>query len=89
MDVSYPYSNTESVKREVDAAQSEHLGDDGEVTERHKDEVNQKHTRYHIVTDVQRSYLISYRIDLLVERLILILKHKLRPENAYFQGAQF
>ena len=47
-DVSYPYRNTESAKREVDAARSEHLDDDGEVKERHKDEVNQNHTRYHI-----------------------------------------
>jgi hypothetical protein len=47
-DVSYPYRNTESVKREVDAARSEHLDDDGEVKERHKDEVNQNHTRYHV-----------------------------------------
>jgi hypothetical protein len=46
-DVSYPYHNTESGKREVDAARSEHLNDDGEVKERHKDEVNQNHTRYH------------------------------------------
>ncbi len=32
----------------IDAAWSEHLDDDGEVKERHKDEVNQNHTRYHI-----------------------------------------
>jgi hypothetical protein len=44
-DASYPYCNTESVKREVDAARSEHLDDDGEVKERQKDKVNQKHTR--------------------------------------------
>jgi hypothetical protein len=36
-DVSYPYRNTESVKSDVDAARSEHLDDDGEVKERHKD----------------------------------------------------
>jgi hypothetical protein len=38
--------DTESVKREVDAARSEHLDDDGEVKELHKDEVNQYHARY-------------------------------------------
>ncbi len=47
-DVSHPYCNTESVKRKVDASQSEHLDDDGEVKERHKDKINQNHTRYHI-----------------------------------------
>jgi hypothetical protein len=47
-DVSYPYRNTESVKREVDAARSEHLDDDGGVQEWHKDEINQNHTLYHI-----------------------------------------
>jgi hypothetical protein len=47
-DVSYPYRNTESVKKEVNAARSEHLDDDGEIKERHKDEVNKNHTRYHI-----------------------------------------
>jgi hypothetical protein len=34
------------------------------------------------------SYLISYLIDLLiqVEKLVRFLKHKLRPENAYFKA---
>ncbi len=41
-DVSYPYCNIKSVKREDNAAQSEHLDNDGEVKELHKDEVNQK-----------------------------------------------
>jgi hypothetical protein len=37
------------------------------------------------------SYLISYLIDLLilVERLARLLKHKHRPENAYFKAHEF
>ncbi len=38
--MSLTYHDTESVKKEVDAAaQSEHLNDDGEVKARHKDEI--------------------------------------------------
>ena len=39
-DVSYPYRDTESVKREVSAARSEHLDDDGHVKDQHIQEVN-------------------------------------------------
>jgi hypothetical protein len=39
-DVSYPYRDTESVKRAVKAARSEHLDDGGEVKDWHKEEVN-------------------------------------------------
>ncbi len=49
MDVSNPYSNAKSVKQEVDAAQSEHPDDHGEVKELHKDKVNQNHTWYYIL----------------------------------------
>jgi hypothetical protein len=35
-----PYRCTESVKRAVSAALSEHLDDDGEVKDQHKEEVN-------------------------------------------------
>ena len=38
-DVAYPYRDTESVKRAVIAARSEHLDADGEVKDRHKEEV--------------------------------------------------
>jgi hypothetical protein len=99
-DVSCPYDgpnhNTESVKREVDAARSEHLDDDG-ATVRSRNGTRTRKTKIipdiisDIVTDVPISYLILYLIDLLiqVERLIRLLKHKLRLENAHFQGAQF
>ncbi len=46
-DVSYPYSDTESVKRAVSAARSEHLDDDGEIKERQKEEVTQYLILYH------------------------------------------
>ena len=53
-DVAYPYRDTESVKRAVSAARSEHLDADGEVKDRHKEEVAhfiqypfRYHVRYH------------------------------------------
>jgi hypothetical protein len=46
-DVSYPYRNTESVKRAVSAARSEHLDEDGEVKDQHIQEVV-----YDIIPDV-------------------------------------
>jgi hypothetical protein len=39
-DASCPYCDTESVKREVSAARSEHLDDDGHVKDQHIQEVN-------------------------------------------------
>ena len=39
-DVFYPYRDTESVKRAVSAARSEHLDNDGEVKDQHIQEVN-------------------------------------------------
>ncbi len=39
-DISYPYSDTETVKRSVEDARSEHLDENGEVKERHGDEVS-------------------------------------------------
>jgi len=38
-DVCYPYRDTESVKRAVSAARSEHLDEDGEVKDQHIQEV--------------------------------------------------
>ena len=38
-DVSYPYRDTESVKAAVQAAQQEHLDDNGEVKDGHNEEV--------------------------------------------------
>ena len=39
-DISYPYRDSETVKRAVEeAARSEHLDEDGEVKDRHGDEV--------------------------------------------------
>jgi hypothetical protein len=37
--ISYPYHDTETVKRSVEEARSEYLDEDGEVKERHRDEV--------------------------------------------------
>jgi hypothetical protein len=39
-DVSCSYRDTESLRKEVNVARSEHLDDYGEVKERHKDEAN-------------------------------------------------
>ncbi len=39
-DISYPYFDTETVKRSVDEARSEHLDEDCEVKEWHGDEVS-------------------------------------------------
>ena len=38
-DVSFPYRDTESVKAAVQAAQQEHLDDNGEVKDGHNEEV--------------------------------------------------
>jgi hypothetical protein len=58
-DVSYPYRDTESVKRAVSAARSEHLDEDGEVKDQHIQEVF-----YDIIPDVMSdiiSEIISFR----------------------------
>ena len=39
-DISYPYRDSETVKRAVEEARSEHLAEDGEVKERLGDEVS-------------------------------------------------
>ncbi len=39
-DISYPYRDTETVKRSVEEARSEHLDEGSEVKERHGDEVS-------------------------------------------------
>ena len=68
-DVSYPYRDTESVKRAISAARSEHLDDAGEVKERHKEEVTQYlvlyHTRHRVRYRIRyrQSYRIRYRIS--------------------------
>jgi hypothetical protein len=94
-DVAYPYRDTESVKRAVSAARSEHLDADGEVKDRHKEEVahfiqypvryhGRYHTRHHT-----RYNLTSYIYFFQVEKLVRLLKHKIRSENAYFKAHDF
>ena len=53
-DVSYPYRDTESVKAAVQAAQQEHLDDNGEVKDGHNEEVRSHSCNiiYDIVYDI-------------------------------------
>ena len=59
-DVAYPYRDTESLKRAVSAARSEHLDADGEVKDRHKEEVAHFSISYPISCPISSttSYLI-------------------------------
>jgi hypothetical protein len=59
-DVSFPYSNTESVKAAVQAAQEEHLDEDGEVIDGHNTEVRKAVLTYHILILYTIMYMISY-----------------------------
>jgi hypothetical protein len=75
------------VKRAVSAARSEHLDEDGEVKDQHIQEVV-----YDIIPDVMSdivSDIISDAYFFQVETLVRQLKHKLRPENAYFNAHNF
>ena len=64
-DVSYPYRDTESVKAAVQAAQQEHLDDNGEVKDGHNEEVRGYSCNfiYDIVYDIISLYTISYAIS--------------------------
>jgi hypothetical protein len=99
--VSYPYRDTETVKAAVKAAQEQHLDDDGEVLADHHAEVRAisiilSHMVCDFVPDIGFFFIdMDYSLISLcflpmqVERIVQKLKHKLRPEYAYFNALEF
>ncbi len=51
----YPYRHTEEVKAKVEDARQEHLGDEGQVKDRHQSKVSRSYTTSYTI-----SYTISY-----------------------------
>ena len=97
-DVAYPYRDTESLKRAVSAARSEHLDADGEVKDRHKEEVAHFSISYPISCPI--SFTTSYPIYSDFVHLIRYFfisggdigkaaEAQIRPENAYFKAHDF